>query len=154
MKGNTASMIALIVAGLVLVVVGGNSYNNYLRTQYEKEYGVLAKHQAQGAGGADAPLGGAGASIAPINTSTLDPKGSLPPVAMSGNAPATGGAAGNTPPAYRADLLPPIPAAVMAAAKPDPDPEIARFQARLRAMEQERVLLQQKIEGGAGKGLR
>lgn len=142
-------MIALIVAGLVLIVVGGNSYNNYLRTQYEKEYGVLAKHQGQGSVvKPDAALGGSTASMAPINTSTLDPKGALPPTAMSGSAPATEGASSKTAPAYRADLLPPIPAAVMAAAKADPDPEIARFQARLKAMEQERVLLQQKLKGG------
>lgn len=152
MKGNTASMIALIVAGLVLIVVGGNGYNNYLRTQYEKEYGVLAKHQVQaGEVNLDTALGGSTASMAPINTSTLDPKGALPPTTMSSNTQLqpqlAEGASGKTAPVYRADLLPPIPAAVMAAAKAAPDPEIARFQARLKAMEQERVLLQQKLKG-------
>ncbi len=146
-------MIALIVAGLVLVVVGGNSYSNYLKAQYEREYGVLEKHRKPVAANPAGPVTGVSQPVA-ANTvaSTLDPVGSLPameqgqgtPAASAGQPPATQAqAAYRTDSSVRGQASAPVPVA---------DPEIARLQERLRAVEQESMLYQQKMKQSLGGG--
>ncbi len=144
-------MIALIVAGLVLLVVGGNSYNNYLKAQYEKEYGVLAKDREV----AEMDAGGNSAGQSnrlgqeddgDMVTSTLDPGNALPSTG-SQTAPLSSPypPAGGSQPDYRtggATGARPTSAAAVASS----DPEIAQLQARLEAAEQENLLYQQKME--------
>lgn len=143
-------MIALIVAGLVLVVVGGNSYSNYLRSQYEKEYGVLEKHRlvvanpASAAAVATPPAGGNAV------TSTLDPSGSLP---LASAPVSSAPAASAVPPAqaaYRTESNSRAALPRQSASAPVVDPEIVRLQERLRAVEQESMLYQQKIKQSQG----
>ncbi|MFK5921138.1 MAG: hypothetical protein QM496_03100 [Verrucomicrobiota bacterium] len=157
-------MIALIVAGLVLLVVGGNSYSKYLRAQYEKEYGVLAKNQRPAPGSQANPALGGNALVQPSGldsvASTLDPRGSLPAASMSQGTPSPATAplaqqqaqAQSSPPAYRTEHLPAATAASTAGASRSPaavvDPEIAQLQARLRAAEQE--IFQQKVNQTRG----
>lgn len=134
-------MIALIVAGLVLVAVGGRSYSNYLRSQYEDEYGVLPKHQQVDVTNSDFSaqemgLQGGGNVV----TSTLDPGATQPLVATS--------------PAYRTESIPPAQgprggaqASGVGGARPAPaDAESAKLQARLKALERESALLQKKFD--------
>jgi hypothetical protein len=151
MKGNTASMIALIVAGLVLLVVGGNSYNNYLKAQYEKEYGILPKDRkpavpvagAEQAKQSSQPGQAAGGNVV---TSTLDP-GNAPPLAVSQTGPSSPyPPVDQTQPNYRTEGSPAAAGGQAAAgAMPSADPEIAQLQARLKAAEQETLLYQQKM---------
>jgi len=151
MKGTTASMIALIMAGLFLLVVGGNSYSNYLRAQYEKEYGVLEKHRKVANSSPIAAVGQQGGVN--VMTSTLDP-GALPLSqsfpAITSTTPANSPQINQAPPAYRTGTVPPT-----LGAPPSPsqasvgvaavDPEIARLQARLKAIEEESALYKQKL---------
>ncbi len=165
MKGNTASMIALIVAGLVLLVVGGNSYSKYLRAhlrvEYENEFGVLAKNQRPAPGSQANPALGGNALVQPSGldsvASTLDPRGSLPAASMSQGTPSPATAplvqqqAQSSPPAYRTEHLPAARAAAGGASRSQAavvDPEIAQLQARLRAAEQE--IFQQKVNQTRG----
>lgn len=140
-------MIALIVAGLVLLVVGGNSYNNYLKAQYEKEYGVLPKDRKPAAtdAGADHARQTSQAGQAAggnVVASTLDPGNALPPT-ISQAAPTSSPypPVDPTPPNYRTGGSP-----AAAGAMPSSDPEIAQLQARLKAAEQENLLYQQKMK--------
>lgn len=159
-------MIALIVAMLVLLVVGGNSYKNYLRAQYEKEYGVLEKHQKKTA---DAiPVSEVGQQEgAKVVTSTLDP-GHARSSPLSQSIPSA------TTSAYRTDT--PMPSREMppasspkevgqvggaetgadAGAVSATDPEITRLKAKLDAARQENMLYQQKLKqirtGGGRSG--
>ncbi len=144
-------MIALIIAGLVLLAVGGNSYKNYLRTQYEKEYGVLEQHQEVTNVNQVPASGQQGGSN--VVTSTLDP-GASPysqsiPSANSPNSAAPVQTRQVPPPsAYRTGSLPPAQPPVSSSAQPQVaggDPEIARLQARLKAVEEESALYQQKL---------
>ncbi len=150
MKGNTASMIALIVAGLVLLAVGGRSYSNYLRSQYEDEYGVLPKHQK----GAAADLGSSAQEMGlqgdgSVVMSTLDPGSAQPLVTASS--------------AYRTESLPSaqgqrggvqasgasgrqVPPSSPPSGASSTDPELAQLQARLKALEQESALYQKKFD--------
>ena len=152
MKGNTTSMIALIVAMLVLIVVAANSYNNYLRSQYEKEYGVLEKHrvvantnlvpatiQQPNAGVLTSTLDPGTAPLSQSIPSANSPNSVNPPTinqAPSANSPAT-------TPGYRTGVgAVPIPLDTSSA---EVDPELARLQARLKALEEESALYQQKF---------
>lgn len=145
-------MIALIVAGLVLLVVGGNSYNNYLKAQYEKEYGVLAKDQkpadpAAGAGQARQTSQPGQAAGGNVVASTLDPGNALPST-VSQAAPTSSPypPVDQAQPNYRTDGSPTAGGGRAAAgAMPSADPEIAQLQARLKAAEQENLLYQQKM---------
>lgn len=147
MKINTASMIALVVAGLVLVAVGGKSYSDYLRAQYEKEYGVLDQHQA---GAKESPAPGAPVSGgADVLTSTLDPgSAQLPPTGSSAyRTDALPPAQGQVnPPNQRGNPLPNRGAPLPPAGSTAPDPDLAKLQARLKALEQESALYQKKFE--------
>ena len=152
-------MIALIVAMSVLLFVGGNSYNNYLRTQYEKEYGVLDKHQEKAV---DAiPVSEVGQQDGTrVVTSTLDP-------GHSRSSPLSQSIPSATTPNYRTDTpMPPSretppssslagvrqPDGVRAGANTDAgavaaiDPEIERLKAKLEAARQENMLYQQKLQ--------
>ena len=145
-------MIALIVAMLVLIAVGGNSYNNYLRAQYEKEYGVLDKNQ-QVANANQAPMASQQEG-GKVLTSTLDPGPStlspaIPSVNSSDsvNPPTISQAPPVTPPTYRTDSSP-REKGTLPLASPTyegKDPELARLQARLKALEEESALYQKKF---------
>jgi hypothetical protein len=146
-------MIALIVAGLVLLVVGGNSYNNYLKAQYEKEYGVLPKDRKPADTNVGADLArqtsqagqAAGGNVV---ASTLDPGNALPS-SVSQVAPTSSPYPPVDPaqPNYRTEGSPAAGGGRAAAGDmPSSDPEIAQLQARLKAAEQENLLYQQKMK--------